>query len=40
MQRILECYPGLKMDDVSASLEAAILNANIFGKWAVREETS
>ena len=40
MQRILECYPGLKMDDVSASLEAAILNADIFGKWAVREETS
>lgn len=38
MQKVLELYPGFRMDDISAALEAALLNAGIFGRWAVRED--
>ena len=38
MQRVLELYPGLDMDAVAASLEAAVLNAGLFGRWTARED--
>lgn len=37
-QKVMELYPDLDMDGLSAALEAGMLNADMFGKWTVQEE--
>ncbi len=35
MEKLLEAWPQLNMDDLAASLERAMLNAELFGRWTV-----
>jgi phage gp29-like protein len=36
MQNVLNLYPSMNMDDLTRILEAAMLNADLFGGWAAR----
>lgn len=38
IRKVLELYPDLDMDVVTGSLERAMLNAGLFGRWAVGNE--
>ena len=38
MQRLLEAWPALSMDDLAARLETTMLNAELFGRWTVENE--
>ena len=38
IQKLLELYPDLNIDGLAASLENAMLNAGIFGRWTVQNE--
>lgn len=38
MQNILELYPDLQMNDLADLMERAILNADVFGRYAVTRE--
>ena len=39
MQKVLELYPALSMDGLALELERAGFNADMFGRYAVNEET-
>lgn len=38
IRKVLELYPDLGMDAVTGGLERAMLNAGLFGRWAVANE--
>ena len=38
MQRVLELYPSMNMDELALLLENANLNAGVFGRFTVKEE--
>jgi phage gp29-like protein len=39
MQNLLDLYPEMNMDALASVLENAVLGADLFGRWAVGEET-
>ena len=38
MQKLLELYPELDIDGLAGSLERAMLNAGLYGRWTVQQE--
>ena len=38
MERLLETWPDLDMDELAGNLETALLNADLFGRWSVDNE--